>query len=58
MSAPAADLGRNKVPAIQLLRILVAGTVAVLHIAYAFAEHIGTGLGVGGAIMAGPDKAQ
>ncbi|ODT00795.1 MAG: hypothetical protein ABS49_03895 [Erythrobacter sp. SCN 62-14] len=49
MPAPAADPGRNKVPAIQLLRILAAATVAVLHIAYAFAEHIGTGLGLSGA---------
>ncbi len=37
----------GKVAAIQLLRALAALTVAAGHIAFAFADHLGSGLGVG-----------
>ncbi len=39
----------RKVEAIQLMRAVAAATVAVLHMAFAFADHIGPGLGFGGA---------
>jgi exopolysaccharide production protein ExoZ len=37
----------GKIEAIQLLRAVAAATVAVLHLAFAFADHIGPGLGLG-----------
>ncbi|MFL0672690.1 MAG: acyltransferase family protein [Erythrobacter sp.] len=39
--------GPDKVIAIQLLRFIAALIVAVLHMAFAFADHIGGGLGIG-----------
>ena len=39
----------KKVEAIQLLRAAAAATVAILHMAFAFADHIGPGLGFDGA---------
>ncbi len=39
--------GQNgKIVSIQLLRALAAGIVAVIHIAFAYADHIGPGLGI------------
>lgn len=40
------DQADGKISAIQLLRAIAAGVVAVLHIAFAFADHIGDGLGL------------
>lgn len=37
----------GKIAAIQLLRALAALTVAAAHIAFAFADHLGSGLGIG-----------
>ncbi|WP_120077408.1 acyltransferase family protein [Aurantiacibacter odishensis] len=36
----------GKVAAVQLLRALAAGVVAILHLAFAYADHIGPGLGL------------
>jgi exopolysaccharide production protein ExoZ len=44
---PASSHGHDKVQAIQLLRAMSAATVAVLHLAFAVADHIGPGLGLG-----------
>ncbi|MBI1402143.1 MAG: acyltransferase family protein [Porphyrobacter sp.] len=38
---------QGKLAAIQLLRIVAASVVAVLHVALAFADHVGEGLGIG-----------
>ena len=38
--------GGGKIAAIQLLRAIAAATVASLHFAFAFADHIGPGLGI------------
>ena len=40
--------GGGHVIAIQLLRVLAAATVTTGHLAYAFADHVGPGLGVDG----------
>lgn len=37
---------KDRVEAVQLLRALAAGTVALVHIAFGFADHIGSGLGL------------
>ncbi len=42
-----ADQPQGKIAAIQLLRAIAAFTVAAGHIAFAFADHIGGGLGIG-----------
>lgn len=39
--------GRNKIASIQLLRAIAASIVAFWHIAFAFADHVGPGLGLG-----------
>lgn len=39
--------GDQPIQSIQLLRALAAGTVAVIHLAFAFADHVGEGLALG-----------
>lgn len=41
-----ADAADGKIVSIQLLRALAAAIVAVLHLAFAFADHVGSGLGL------------
>lgn len=41
------DRQEGKIAAIQLLRAVAAGVVAVHHTAFAYADHIGSGLGLG-----------
>lgn len=40
------EAAQGKIVSIQLLRALAALTVAVMHLAFAFADHIGPGLGI------------
>lgn len=42
------DVPDGKIAAIQLLRALAALTVAMMHIAFAFADHLSDGLGISG----------
>lgn len=40
------EAAQGKIASIQLLRALAALTVAVMHLAFAFADHVGPGLGI------------